>query len=50
MKNHFFITFLRYSFYKALLIIYLIYLQERSNVKSFPKMQGPLTPGKKRKK
>ena len=30
-------------------MIYLIYFQERSNIKWIPKMQGHKTPGKKRK-
>ena len=45
------ITFSRtYLFYKALIIRYLIYFQERSNLKSISKTQGPLTSGKKDKK
>ena len=34
-------------FTKHCVIIYFIYFQESSNVKSVPETQGPLTPGKK---
>ena len=34
-------------FTKHCVIIYSIYFQESSNVKSVPETQGPLTPGKK---
>ena len=36
-------------FIKRCGIIYSIYFQERSNVKSIPETQGPLTPGKNKK-
>ena len=48
-------TIENYFFYKGIyfikrcVFIYLIFFQERSNVKWIPKMQGPETPGKKTK-
>ena len=40
-------TLLLYKDIYFLLIIYLIYFQEKPNVKSIHKTQGPLAPGKK---
>ena len=48
-------TIKHYFFYKGIyfikccVIIYLVFLQERSNVKWIPKIQGPRTPGNKTK-
>ena len=47
MKHYF--LFIRYLFYKAPRYYIFHVFQERSNVKSIPERQGPLTPGKKTK-
>ena len=49
--NHEALLFLKDTYFvKYCVIIYSIYFQERSNIKSIPKTQGPLNPVQKQRK